>query len=436
MAEENTGLRRKYHPRFNKSSLIYLGLMLVGLVVAGAFFYTDREEVKSNSALRATAPVLESEEGGEYEQKNPVLRQAILESNEEKAEEARQSGESVFPRIVPVTAEDESNINDGIEDRYFNAIKETEKRPEKKSVQKANIFKEPAGSSYVDPTTTLEYKRQLEALADVLNSSSSATGISTMMVAAYNQRENVTDVPEVGNFSNSTHVTKAETSDTEFHQTENDAKSAIKRYFNLGDVLYIRLTTVASNKGAGVVTAKVVSGVYQDARLIGSLEGTDEGLVILFNKMSLPNAGITLVINGLAVDVNTARSVIYSKKKTYIFEKILYALGNGFLGGYADSLSKTGETVVTDSLGGSTVVTDEPTKDDALAAGVANAANIVGQMVQTHVNNLSTLYEMDTDTVLSVIMLDDVDYAPTSSQVIKKFVPTVTSSKAFGTMDE
>lgn len=443
--------------KFNNKSMLMVGVLAVSAIAIFAVISRSGSDEQDSpmSSFGAKVPKVEGRPGGEFEQASESYRQAVLNTNEEKANEAEATGGSVLPRPVPKVVDDKAAPAVAAEstsrsDAYFNALIRSNNTV-KEEAPEADVLRQgpdmypatqPLGgrgtvgggrtqnAAYSEQMAqSQQFELQRAAMQELLKTWDGRSSRSASSMVTFDQAKDVSNV--------SLNAVAADPSIVAAN-ANSDAAQAIAqqadqpvRYFSLGDMLFGRLSFTASNKGSPAVLAEIISGPYQGARLLGSLQASDEGLIILFNRMSIPSKGVSFTISGLAIDMETARSTVFTKHKSYFWTRLFYSLGLGMIQGTADAIAAVGETVVDSGLGGSTVARDEPSVEDAVAAGVAQAAQTLGQQVQSKMSQLTDLYEFDANTPLAIVMLQDVDVRPSELVAVQNVDNGPVSTKRF-----
>lgn len=151
-----------------------------------------------------------------------------------------------------------------------------------------------------------------------------------------------------------------------------------------GDVLYAETMTKVNSDIDASVIAEVVAGPYKGSRLVGGFE-TDPGsgrMIVKFSAMSLPD-GTSMGISALAVDGRTAETTVRSDIERRYVQRYGPVLAASFIGSYARAISQPKQTIV--DMGESTqVITESPTKDEAVAAGVSAGLGAIASDIQSY----------------------------------------------------
>lgn len=146
---------------------------------------------------------------------------------------------------------------------------------------------------------------------------------------------------------------------------------------NAGAVLYAEAITTATSDLPGPVAAEIVSGEFRGSRLIGEFATADnvQRMVIRFSLMALPD-GRSLPIEAFAVDGFSAETAVASDVNRRLLSRYGPILAASFVTGFANSASQVASTVTEIGESASTS-TSEPSRDNNIAAGLAQAGGVI-----------------------------------------------------------
>lgn len=174
-----------------------------------------------------------------------------------------------------------------------------------------------------------------------------------------------------------------------------------------GTVESVEMQTAVNTDLQGSFVAKLLTGPYAGALLVGSSERVEDLAVLSFKSLSLPGKGITVAINAMALDPTTMEP----GTATDVDRKLLVKYGfKPFVAGVAaigQAVMQAGTTVVTSS--GSTV-TQTPPVDGKMAAKIAAGAAAQQLSQDSGALNTTPTVRVRPRSVLGIVFTSDVLY--------------------------
>jgi hypothetical protein len=128
------------------------------------------------------------------------------------------------------------------------------------------------------------------------------------------------------------------------------------------------------------VSASIYGGKLSGAFLTGTVTLQEEGLMARFTRMRWRDQ--TYTINAQWLDQATATDVADANIDRRLLQRFVLPVVMAAGGAYANARSQTGATTVVGSVGGTTTQTPAPTSDQARAAGVAAAFQVLNERAQ------------------------------------------------------
>jgi intracellular multiplication protein IcmE len=178
-----------------------------------------------------------------------------------------------------------------------------------------------------------------------------------------------------------------------------------------GTILYSRLVGRVNSDTPGPVVAELEQGPFSGARLLGSFQFTEQGVIISFTTMTVPYTGDdgavkseVVPIRAVAVDTAHLGTAMATDIDRHILEKVGVAFGAAFLSGMGQAVSQSGSSAVVSPYG--TTVTNPAlsTNQELLIAG-GSAAGAAGQVFQQIYGNRRTTITVEADTPFGLLFL-------------------------------
>jgi hypothetical protein len=336
-----------------------MGIVIVGVVLA-IVMSTSQSPPASGVAGPGQANRLSGTAIGK--DGNPKYNQQVVEDNERRAVEAQRSGHSFVPtpvgevlpseQIQPAEVQREASqpapappparvvevptaASDGVQHLRTPAA------PYRAATQRSEAWGADARGNLEQYLTTLSASWQFHAhVREVVHDSSSAAeSPATSINAATISSATVSAVP--ANVS---------------------TPASVSTPVRVGDVLYAVNAYEVDSDVASPVVARVVSGDWRDATLVGQFKLQGEHLVLEFNQLA---RGERLFdIKAVAVDPQTQRYAVRSEVDHHRLARWGSFLAGSWLATFGEKLEQSGTTtVVTTGAGGTTTVTEQPEFD-------------------------------------------------------------------------
>jgi intracellular multiplication protein IcmE len=178
-----------------------------------------------------------------------------------------------------------------------------------------------------------------------------------------------------------------------------------------GKILYAQMVSRADSDAPGPVLAKIVQGEYAGATLIGSFQKAENALVISFDRMTVENTrdgdeiNETVAIEAIAVSTDYIGTALATHVDRHLFQKIGIGFLAGFAEGFGDAISQKGETTINGTNGTVTTRTgDLSTKEELYAAGGKAVAN-TGSILMDEFGRRPTTVRVESGTPIGVLFL-------------------------------
>jgi type IV secretory pathway VirB10-like protein len=167
-----------------------------------------------------------------------------------------------------------------------------------------------------------------------------------------------------------------------------------------GTVLFAVLDTAVNSDQPGPVMATVVEGQFKGAKLLGSIQqsqqlpGTNgpETLVLSFNTMSVPYQPQSVTVSAYAINPDTARTAIASDVDHHYMLRYGSLFASAFLQGYGQAVSQAGSTTTTNLFGTTTTNYGNLSGIEEVTAGLGQVGQSWGAQLGQTFNRQNTVY--------------------------------------------
>lgn len=175
-----------------------------------------------------------------------------------------------------------------------------------------------------------------------------------------------------------------------------------------GDIEYGQLLLEANSDVPGPVLARLASGPLRGSRVIGGFEVANKKLVLTFNTVIIN--GISVPMNGVAIDPGTSLPGLATEVDNRYFKRVILPAAAAFIEGAAEAVSKSGRTTVTIQGDQSIQATENQNQDEdeEIAAGVEEAAQEIGQILDQEAQATQVLVRIESGTPVGILFLEPV----------------------------
>jgi intracellular multiplication protein IcmE len=383
-------LKRLSGDRGNRRLLWVVGVVMLA-IVAGYLFSKSPAPVNVSNVRPVPAQMPTTQGGAAV---SPAYRQALNESDTQRAEEARQKGESAVPTIVlnPQTAASPPDP-----DRQSPRLPGNEPpRQEPIVVARPLQVNQPLPPPAAPPMARQMNDIQVQALAK---------SIGTM-------GDDKLQGANVEYFNDGKLVAAAGDGSGQLAQIVSANSGQIVDPLKPfpGTVLYAEMVSEANSDSPGPVLARIQQGPLTGATLIGQFKAGQESLVIDFKRMTVvKNEGgrqvaKTIDIEAYAVDADKLGTGLATDVDRHLFQKIALTAATTFVQGLGNAVGQSGSTVTRDQTGTTVAYPTLDTKQQLLVAGGQTAGQI-GSIVQREFGNRPTTIKVRSGTPVGILFL-------------------------------
>jgi type IV secretory pathway VirB10-like protein len=178
-----------------------------------------------------------------------------------------------------------------------------------------------------------------------------------------------------------------------------------------GTVLYAVIDTSVNSDENGPVLASVVHGDYKGARLIGAFSPptiNSESLTVKFTRIVIPEANVSLPIEAVAVDPDTARTAVSTDVDHHYLLRYGSLFASAFMEGYGKAVKEAGSSRVENSDGSTTTSTADLSGEEELYAAFGNVGTQWGAQAAPLFNTLPTI-TIDSGTGVGILFMTDLN---------------------------
>ncbi len=178
-----------------------------------------------------------------------------------------------------------------------------------------------------------------------------------------------------------------------------------------GSVLFAILDTAVNSDEPGPVMATIVSGTLKGAKLMGSMQASQdsETIALSFTAINLPSEANSMGVSAVAIDPDTARTALASDVDHHYLYRWGSLFASSFVQGYAQAVANSGTSSTTSSgAAGVTTTTVSPaqTGRQQLFSGIAEVGQKWSEVVGQNFNRAITI-TIDQGTGIGVLFTSD-----------------------------
>lgn len=185
--------------------------------------------------------------------------------------------------------------------------------------------------------------------------------------------------------------------------------AVIKRpLIKAGTIYYAILeTAVNSDYPDTPVMAKIVTGPYAGAKLLGklSLQKDKDRLSLNFNLMDKDEWISAKPINAFAIDPDTAKTVMASSVDYHYFKRYGAIMATSFLTGYSNAITNAGTS--TTGIFGTSTTHPELSAQSKIAVGLGQVGTTIGAAIADYINTPNTV-KINAGVALGILFMSEV----------------------------
>ena len=371
-----------------------IGIIAAAVVAVLAIIILFGGEEKKPDAS-AVAPVDKVDAVPGTGELSPAMKEALINRNEQEAENAARTGTSAMPMQVETPdsrlslPEDEGAQEEDPLERWRKIQEERQKRE-----SGAQRPEPPPVNPHAEAINTLakSMAKQMQAVLDAQEPV--AAQVETIASSDYleDQREKEKQKKEE-------EAAKAGTSTTVDPIILDIIQPA-------GTIEYAQLITEANSDAPGPVLAQIASGPLAGARILGQFEVKEEYLTLSFNTVVVD--GISYSMSGVALDPATANPGIVTEIDRRYFSRVILPAAAAFVEGMGSAIAESGTTTVT--VKGETVATEEEdlNTEQEIYKGVEEAAGKMSEIIDEEAGKIQPMLKIHAGTPISILFMEPV----------------------------
>lgn len=409
---------------WDNNPLMKIAAVVLGIVVlAGGYitFFGGGEE-EQNRSIVAAGSVDNVKVNVGTEESDPVYQQAIRDSNQQIADDARNQGTSAVP--IPLSTPDQDGITmpaqpaevaDDPLRQWRQSLDATrvsqpgEDLPMMDDmppvpIAPMNQMQRPQASAAMDPAIAQRLSEQMRVILTAQMPLTASVMTFTQEPSAYSKKKE----EDTANEKLGLAYEDGGTSDGRSYAINDpgSVKKADKKVIvPAGNIAYGQLLNELDSDVRGPVLVHVLSGPFAGGRALGQFNRQNEYLTLDFNR--IVKDGVSYQISGIAMDEKTTLVGMASEVDNHYFQRIILPAAAKFIEGYASAVAETGTSTTTTAGGGVVQDTPEPDATDELYKGLETSATKVSEVLDQNSTRPITV-KLKKGTTMGILFLDPV----------------------------
>lgn len=400
-----------------RTSIIIVSAVLGG-VILWSVIHGNQHDTPAQLAGSSTVPNAPNVNTTPGSSTDPNYNALVDKSNNQKIQQAQQSGGSVLP-----VATNSANIDktDPFDKLNNDNVQKVEAAPKP-------VTAPPVVQPVVQQQTQPQQIQQAAPQQQPVNNTQSLQSMDkqlAMYMAAWQPHESMQEISfkqnqnqnqqggqngqanvggnngNVQNNGQQTQSTTQNTANTTGSQTQKGAA-----FVRAGTIVPAVMMTAINSDEPGPVLAEIVTGPLKGARLIGELKSADQTVTVQFTQLSMPGALKTYQINTYAVDPNSARTGLATDVNNHYFLRYGLQLAAAFITGYGQAVQNMGSTTTTSALGGTTTTYGSLSHKQISESALGSVGETLGQNLKQDSNRAPTV-TVDSGTSVGILFMAD-----------------------------
>lgn len=373
-----------------------IGIIAAAVVAVLAIIILFGGEEKKIDAS-AVAPVDKVDAVPGTGELSPAMKEALINRNEQEAENAARTGTSAMPMQVETPdsrlslPEDEGAQEEDPLERWRKIQEERQKRE--------------SGAQRPEPPPVNPHAEAINTLAK---------SMAKQMQAVLDAQEPVP--AQVEKIADSDYLQDKRDEEAKKQEDKKAAAAAaagttvdpivLDIIQPAGTIEYAQLITEANSDAPGPVLAQIASGPLAGARILGQFEVKEEYLTLSFNTVVVD--GISYGMNGVALDPATANPGIVTEIDRRYFSRVILPAAAAFVEGMGSAIAESGTTTV--SVEGDTVVQEEEdlNTEQEIYKGVEEAAGKMSEIIDEEAGKIQPMLKIHAGTPISILFMEPV----------------------------
>ncbi len=380
---------------WRNNPLVKIGVIAGGLVtVIGAIIlFGGKQDPTLQSVVRPGRDV-SAAPGDEISQ---AMRDAIVESNEQRTQEAVRGGGSAMPTPVDtpvqrlVLPEEKTGAEDPLE--RWRRIQEERQR---------QVSQQRSAVQAADP-----YADAIDALANAMAGQMEGILESKMPIEAISM--NITD-PDFIEQQRREERKEREAEAERRRQAGADGVTGDGEIVNVlipaGTIAYAQLITEANSDAEGPILAQLVSGPFAGSRLLGTFEVEEEYLVLNFNSIVID--GIVHPTEAVALNPETTSIGMVTEIDHRYFTRVILPAAASFVEGMGAAIAESGSTTVVVDQGAAVQDTQDLDTNQEIFKGIEKSAETISEILDEKASNTEPMIRVGAGTPMGLLFVTPV----------------------------
>lgn len=396
-------------------------VILFGLGIAVTQLGRDNDPLSTAASQTTSIPTKVSGTPGNRTSKQ--YRELLVEDNKQRYEEAEKKKESAVPTIV---AEEQEKILDkmlgegGFEGNGVfnqkNPATEALSRQEKVLQEQQARLDKMRDEQRVERDADKRKRQQEEQDKQFVEAMNNLSG--SMVKRAQGYTQNWMSVPTQV-YKAGALAPNASTVAKEYADNKKATSGAItlaagtggSYQLKAGTILYGVLDTGINSDEKSPVLARIVTGEYKGAKLIGEFKkpSNADRVVLQFSRLTLPEASVSFSVNIYAIDPETARTALATDVDHHYLSRYGSLFASSFMEGYGKAIKDSG-SVQTNNPGSNTTTTTSPnlSGSEQFFAALGTIGEKWSAETKTGFNRPSTVH-VESGTSIGLLVMDDIN---------------------------
>lgn len=366
--------------------------VMIGLVMFGGDKDKGPESRVGNAVDEREAPGQETSE---------AYRDAINEVNQQRLDQAMQSGESTMPIPVatpetapatPATEEPPVTLDDPLEG--WRGTQQTAPEP----------TLEPTSPQMLDPNSPQAQQKRGPMGPD-------PAAVDALAQAMSGQMQSILDKHKIAGaqvmaVTDKDYFSKASATGTGTAAENAAANIEVQEILiPAGTIVYAQTLTEANTDAPGPVMARISSGPLAGSRILGSFNDTDEYLRLEFNTIVVD--GISQAANAIALDPKTTLPAVVTEVDRRYWRRVIFPAAARFIEGMGKAVAQREQTV---TVNNGTTVSSTPDLNtrQELAAGLSEGTQELGNELDREGARTKVMIKVHSGTPIGILFLEPV----------------------------
>lgn len=380
--------------------IVVIGVAVIAIVI-GLVMFGGGDDDKNES--RVGVAMKEHEAPGN--ETSEAYRDAINEVNQQRLEQAMQTGQSTMP--IPTSSPDVSPPYPGNDEPPVNIDDPLEGWRAGNQQAGPEPTLEPTSPQFQTNNPNAQQRVPVGPDPQAVNALASAMGA---------QMQNILDKHKISG----PQVMQVTAADFYTRQAQNagggggsasapDPVEIQEILIPAGTIVYAQTLTEANTDAPGPVLARLSSGPLAGARILGTFDNTDNYLTLQFNTVVVN--GISQSANAVAIDPKTTLPAVATEVDRRYWRRVILPAAARFIEGMGDAVAQREQTVTVNNGTVTSSQADLNTSQE-LAAGLSAGTQELGQELDREADRTKVLIKVHAGTPIGILFLEPVVKEP------------------------